>query len=48
MLTEVADGVIVGSAIVRRIGELALDDRDAAIQSVVDFSQEMLSALKKT
>lgn len=48
MLTEVADGVIVGSAIVRRIGELALDDRHAAIQSVVDFSQEMLSALKKT
>ena len=47
MLTEVADGVIVGSAIVRRIGELALGHRDSAIQSVVDFSKEMLSGLKK-
>ena len=47
MLTEVADGVIVGSAIVRRIGELALSHRDSAIQSVVDFSKEMLSGLKK-
>jgi tryptophan synthase alpha chain len=47
MLTDSADGVIVGSAIVRRIGELARKDRDAAIQGVVDFSREMITSLKK-
>jgi tryptophan synthase alpha subunit len=47
MLTDSADGVIVGSAIVRRIGELAHQDRNAAIQGVVDFSREMVSSLKK-
>ncbi|MCH2181451.1 MAG: tryptophan synthase subunit alpha [Mariniblastus sp.] len=47
LLTDAADGVIVGSAIVRRIGELAGENRDAALQSVVEFSQEMVDSLKR-
>ncbi|MEE2825227.1 MAG: tryptophan synthase subunit alpha [Planctomycetota bacterium] len=47
LLTDAADGVIVGSAIVRRIGELAVHDREAAIQGVVQFSQKMVASLKR-
>ena len=47
LLIDAAEGVIVGSAIVRRIGELASTDRDAAIQGVVDFSREMVGSLKR-
>lgn len=46
-LTECADGVIVGSAIVRRIAQQATQDPDATLQGVVNFSLEMMAALKR-
>lgn len=42
-LAPVADGLIVGSAIVRRVAEAA--DKDGAVQSVTDFVQELRAAI---
>jgi tryptophan synthase alpha chain len=45
-LAPVADGLIVGSAIVRRIAEAEDKGRDATIKSVGDYLATLLSALK--
>lgn len=42
-LAPVADGVIVGSAIVRRIAEA--DSREAAVQSVSELAKEIVAAI---
>jgi tryptophan synthase alpha chain len=41
----VADGLIVGSAIVRRVAEADSKGRDATIKAVGDYLQSLLSAL---
>jgi tryptophan synthase alpha chain len=43
-LAPVADGVIVGSAIVRRITQA--ESRDAAVASVTAFAKEIMTALE--
>ncbi len=44
-LAEVADGLIVGSAIVRRIAEIDVRGRDATLQSVGEFVGKLINAL---
>ena len=46
-LKEVADGMIVGSAIVRRIGAIEEDNKDKqdVIDDVTSFAKEMLTAI---
>lgn len=47
LLKPVSDGLIVGSAIVRRIAEIENGaDRNAVLNEVADFSKEMLAAIK--
>jgi len=46
MLAPVADGLIVGSAIVRRIAEGAGEDRRAALEEVRRYVCELMDALK--
>jgi len=45
MLSAAADGVIVGSALVRRITDSLGQDRDQLVQSVGDFAAELIAAL---
>jgi tryptophan synthase alpha chain len=45
LLAPVADGLIVGSAIVRRIAEADKKPRDQVIREVGDFAAEMLAAM---
>lgn len=45
LLAPVADGLIVGSAIVRRVAEADSKGRDATIKEVGDYLQSLLSAL---
>ncbi len=45
MLAPVADGLIVGSAIVRRIAEATNGNRAAVLADVGNFVAEMLAAL---
>jgi tryptophan synthase alpha chain len=45
MLAPVADGLIIGSAIVRRIAEAATKPRATVLAEVGDFAAEMLAAL---
>lgn len=46
LLAPVADGLIVGSAIVRRIAEAATKPREAVLKEVGDFAAELLAALE--
>ena len=44
-LAPVADGLIVGSAIVRRIAEAATKPRDAVLKDVGDYVASLIAAL---
>jgi tryptophan synthase alpha chain len=46
LLSAVADGLIVGSAIVRRVAEAAVRPRTAVLQEIGDYVAELLAALK--
>jgi tryptophan synthase alpha chain len=46
MLAPVADGLIVGSAIVRRMAEAATKPREQVIQEIGDYVAELLGALQ--
>ena len=45
-LAPVADGLIVGSAIVRRIAKAATEPRQRALQEVGDYVASLLAALR--
>jgi tryptophan synthase alpha chain len=45
LLAPVADGLIVGSAIVRRVAEAATKPRDGVLKDVGDYAASLLSAL---
>lgn len=45
LLAPVADGLIVGSAIVRRMAEVETHGREATIQQIGDYVETLLSAL---
>jgi tryptophan synthase alpha chain len=45
MLAPVADGLIVGSAIVRRVAEVAAKPRDAVLDEIGDYLHELLAAM---
>jgi tryptophan synthase alpha chain len=47
MLAPVADGLIVGSAIVRRIAEAANRPRDEVLKEVGDYVGELLAAMPR-
>ena len=44
LLSPVADGLIVGSAIVRRVAEAAERPRDEVLKEVGDYVAELLAA----
>lgn len=46
MLSPVADGLIVGSAIVRRVAEAATRDRKTVLSEIGDYVEELLAAMK--
>lgn len=46
MLSPVADGLIVGSAIVRKIAEAATKPREQVLQEIEAYADELLAALK--
>ena len=46
LLAPVADGLIVGSAIVRRIAEAETKPRAAVLKSVGDYAAELMNALR--
>lgn len=46
MLAPVADGLIVGSAIVRKIAEAAVKPRDQVLNDIGDYAAELLAALQ--
>ena len=46
MLAPVADGLIVGSAIVRRIAEAATKPREQVLDEIGDYAAELLAALR--
>ena len=46
MLAPVADGLIVGSAIVRRLAEASTRPRDVVLQEIGDYVAELLAALE--
>jgi tryptophan synthase alpha chain len=48
LLAPVADGLIVGSAIVRRVAAAAEKPRDEVLREVGDYVSELLAALTKT
>jgi tryptophan synthase alpha chain len=45
LLAPVADGLIVGSAIVRRVAEAATKPREAVLKDVGEYAAGLLSAL---
>ncbi|MBN1588767.1 MAG: tryptophan synthase subunit alpha, partial [Pirellulales bacterium] len=45
-LAPVADGLIVGSAIVRRVAEAARQPRERVLAEIDQYVGELLSALK--
>lgn len=45
LLAPVADGLIVGSAIVRRVAEAATKPREAVLKAVGDYASELIAAL---
>jgi len=45
LLAPVADGLIVGSAVVRRVAEAATKPRDQVLKSVGDYAASLLAAL---
>ena len=45
MLSPVADGLIVGSAIVRRVGEASTRDRKTVLAEIGDYVEELLAAM---
>jgi tryptophan synthase alpha chain len=45
MLAPVADGLIVGSAIVRKIAEAAVKPRDQVLNDIGDYAAELLAAM---
>ncbi len=47
MLTPVADGLIVGSAIVRRIAEAATKPHEQVLDEIGEYAAELLAALDK-
>ena len=46
MLAPVADGLIVGSAIVRRIAQASTRPRETVLQEIGDYIAELLAALE--
>ena len=46
MLAPVAEGLIVGSAIVRRVAEVATRPRETVLQEIGDYVAELLAALE--
>ena len=46
MLAPVADGLIVGSAIVRRVAETATKSREAVLAGIGDYVAELLAAME--
>ena len=46
MLSPVADGLIVGSAIVRQIAEVATQPREQVIANIGDYASELLQAME--
>jgi tryptophan synthase alpha chain len=46
MLTPVADGLIVGSAIVRRVAEAASRPRDQVLDAIGDYVAELVAAME--
>jgi tryptophan synthase alpha chain len=46
LLSEVADGIIVGSAIVRRIAEASTAPREKAVHEIGDYAASLLDALE--
>ena len=46
MLAPVADGLIVGSAIVRRIGEAATKPRGQVLQQLEAYAGELMAAME--
>jgi tryptophan synthase alpha chain len=45
LLSPVADGLIVGSAIVRRVADVATQSREEVLADVGDYASELLSAM---
>jgi tryptophan synthase alpha chain len=45
LLAPVADGLIVGSAVVRRIAEAASKPREQVLKSVGDYAASLLAAM---
>jgi tryptophan synthase alpha chain len=45
LLAPVADGLIVGSAIVRRMADVADSDRDTTLQGIGDYLETLLAAI---
>ena len=46
MLSPVADGLIVGSAIVRRVAEAATRGRETVLSEIGDYVEELLGAME--
>ncbi len=46
MLSSVADGFIVGSAIVRRMAEAAQKSRQEVLKEIGDYAAELIAAMK--
>lgn len=46
MLAPVADGLIVGSAIVKRIGETTAQNREQSLKSIGDYATSLLKAME--
>jgi tryptophan synthase alpha chain len=46
LLAPVADGLIVGSAIVRRVAEAASRPREAVLQEVGDYAASLMAVLR--
>ena len=47
MLAPVADGLIVGSAIVRRVAETATRPQETVLREIGDYVAELLAALSE-
>jgi len=46
MLAPVADGLIVGSAIVRRVSEAATKGREVVLAEIGDYVAKLLAAME--